>query len=391
MEALKKAVGPLVVVALLLAGALVMLDGDDRKTVTALFPRAISVYEGSDVRVLGVPVGTVDTVTPEGTAVRVEMSYESSTDIPADATAVIVAPSIVGDRFVQLTPPYGREGASTDTLADGAELGLDRTSVPIELDQIYSSLNDLSVALGPDGANADGALTDLLESTADNFAGQGESFNQTIRDFSTLTTTLDDNKEELFGATAELGQFVETLADNDQTVRDFNQSLAQVSSVLSGEREELRSALSNLATALTEVGRFVRDNRDILTEDIAGLNDVAKILSDRRAALDEVLETAPVALNNLALTYNPEAGTLDTNANLGMLPEQILDDPSRFLCGLVEPNDPTDGGACDAIQLLVDDILQQGNNRAPFLGAGTGTSYGERFDPSLGGLVEGTR
>ncbi len=387
MDALKKLVGPLVVVALVLAGALVMFDGDDRKTLTALFPRAISVYEGSDVRVLGVPVGTVDTVTPEGTAVRVEMSYASDVDVPADATAVIIAPAVVGDRFVQLTPPYGREGSSEEVLADGAELGMDRTSVPLELDQIYASLNDLTVAVGPEGANANGALSDLLEVTADNFAGQGESFNQTIRDFSTLTTTLDDNKEELFGSTAELGQFIETLADNDQTVRDFNDSLSQVSTVLSGEREELRAALSDLATALTEVGRFVQDNREVLTEDIAGLNRFAKILADRRVALDEILNVAPVALNNLALTYNPQAGTLDTNANIGRIEGRIAEDPAGVLCTFIGPNDP-DRRACDAIETVATRASGGGLSRAPFLGTGAGTSYGERFDPSLGGLVE---
>ncbi len=392
MDVLKKLVGPLVALGLVAAGAMVMLDGDDRKTVSALFPRTISVYEGSDVRVLGVPVGTVDTVTPEGTAVRVEMSYESSVKIPSDATAVIVAPSIVGDRFVQITPPWGREGSSDETLPDGADLGLDRTSVPLELDQIYASINDISKAVGPKGANANGALSDLLEVTADNFSGQGESFNQTIRDFSTLTATLDDNKEELFGASAELNAFLETLADNDQTVRDFNQSLAQVSTVLAGERQELRAALGNLSTALTQVGRFVRDNRDILTEDISSLNRFARVLVKRRAAIDEVLSAAPLALNNLALTYNPQAGTLDTNANIGMLPEQIEGDPALFLCALVNTNDPS-GRACDAIDTL---LGEQGLPRSapggvpggPVRGAGTGTSYGQQFDTSLGGLVE---
>ena len=87
-------------------------------------------------------------------------------------------------------------------LDDGATLQTDRTAVPLELDQIYQSLDDLTVALGPDGANAKGALTDLLETTAANFGGQGAKFHQTIQDFSQLTGTLDDNKEELFGSAA---------------------------------------------------------------------------------------------------------------------------------------------------------------------------------------------
>ncbi len=383
MEGLKKLVGPIVVVALIAAAALVMLDGRSPKTVTAYFPRAISVYEGSDVRVLGVPVGTVDTVTPEGTSVKVEMSYDPTVKLPADAKAVIVAPSIVGDRFVQLTPAYGAEGTQDDVLADGAQIALQDTSTPIELDQIYASIDQLSVALGPDGANSTGALTDLLESTADNFRGQGAAFNQTIRDFSTFTQTLDRNKEELFGSTAELEKFINTLATNDQTVRRFNDSLASVSTVLAGERQELRAALGNLATALQSVGTFVRQNRQILTSNISGLNRVARVLVKRRSSLEEILKTAPVALNNLALTYNPQAGTLDTNANVGELVNQISGDPKTLLCGLVANADES-GETCKLIQQLP---LPR---TTPF-GPGTGTSYGERFDPTLGGLAEAPR
>ncbi|MFV3622116.1 mammalian cell entry protein, partial [Mycobacterium tuberculosis] len=94
--------------------------------------------------------------------------------------------------------------------------------------------NDLNVALGPDGANSHGALTDLLETTAANFGGQGEEFHQTIQNFSALSETLDNNKEELFGSMAELEGFIRTLAENDTTVRQFNQSLSQVSDMLAG-------------------------------------------------------------------------------------------------------------------------------------------------------------
>ncbi len=156
----------------------------------------MSLYEGSDVRVLGVAVGKIESVTPEGTRVKVVLKYDGDIKIPADAQAVIISPSIVGDRYVQLTPVY--DGG--DVLEDNVSLDESRTAVPLELDQIYSSLDRLTVALGPNGANANGALTDLLESTAANFGGQGAKFRQTLADFSTLSETLDDNKEELFGS-----------------------------------------------------------------------------------------------------------------------------------------------------------------------------------------------
>ena len=233
---LKKVVVPAIVVALLVATAFTFLGGEERKTLTAHFPRTISIYEGSDVRVLGVPIGTVDTVTPSGTDVTVTMSYDAGVKVPEDAKAVIVSPSIVGDRFVQLTPVW----TDGPVLDDGATLQTDRTAVPLELDQIYQSLDDLTVALGPDGANAKGALTDLLETTAANFGGQGAKFHQTIQDLSQLTGTLDDNKEELFGSAEALEGLIRTLARNDSTVRRFNQSLASVSEMLAGERDRAR-------------------------------------------------------------------------------------------------------------------------------------------------------
>ena len=46
--------------------------GSDDARLTASFPRTVSIYEGSAVRILGVPVGQVDTVTPAGTTVEVD-------------------------------------------------------------------------------------------------------------------------------------------------------------------------------------------------------------------------------------------------------------------------------------------------------------------------------
>ena len=79
--------------------------------------------------------------------------------------------------------------------------------------------------------------------------GQGEQFNQTIRDFSDFSQTLSDNRTEFFDSTRALQGFISTLAENDQTVRQFNQSLADVSTMLEGEREELVEACGNLGRA----------------------------------------------------------------------------------------------------------------------------------------------
>ena len=64
-----------------------------------------------------------------------------------------------------------------------------------------------------------------------------------------------------------------------------------------------------------------------------------------------------MALNNLALTYNPQAGTLDVSANLEHAVTELVSDPGFFLCGLVDAADPT-GVVCDLVMGLF------GKNRA---------------------------
>jgi phospholipid/cholesterol/gamma-HCH transport system substrate-binding protein len=367
------------VLAVVAAFGLALLQREDeQKTLTASFPRTVSLYEGSDVRILGVPVGRVETVTPSGTDVTVTMTYDAKYKVPADAEAVIITPAIVGDRFVQLTPVY-RGGP---VLADGEKLSTQDTSTPLELDEIYQSIDDLTVALGPDGANSKGALTNLLDSTATNFAGQGEQFHRTIENLGKFTGTLENNKEELFGTAREMQRFVRALARNDQTVRDFNDSLVGASDLLEDEREDLADALRNLGVAMREVSSFVKENKDSLSENIKGLNQVSKILVKQRAALDETLGTAPLALSNLFHTYNPRTGTLDTRTNLGENVADLQNDPALVLCSMLAQT-PTPKEACN--------LLQQALPRPGALSPSKRSDevrHVEHVDRSLAGIVE---
>lgn len=385
MKALKANPAIVVLVLVLLVAALLfLLPGSDKKTVVADFPRTVSLYEGSDVKILGVAVGKVDDVTPIGTKVRVTFHYDGKYKVPADAKAAVISPSIVGDRFIQLTPVF-RGG---EVLPDNAKLGLDRTATPLELDQIFGSINELNKALGPDGANkpdesGTGALTRLLDSTAKNFGGQGVAFNATLKNLSKLTKTLADNKDEFFGTLAEVEEFTTTLAENDETVRKFNESLASGAGLLADEREELAAVLQNLSVAMTQVRSFVADNKQALETNIKGLNQISKTFVKNRKALEESLKYAPNALNNLALAYNETTGTLDTRANVGETVGQLTARPDVVLCALAPD-------ACGPLTQLLGVL---GLGRAPALtnDADGRTWAGPRPDASLAGLMEVAR
>jgi phospholipid/cholesterol/gamma-HCH transport system substrate-binding protein len=308
------------------AGVAVWRARTPDRSLAADFEKAVGVHEGSDVRVLGVRVGSVSAVKPQGRTVRVEMRYDPGYDIPADAQAVIVPPSVVSDRYIQLTPAY----AGGPRLADGAHLSVDRTAVPLEIDDIYRSLDEFNKALGPNGANADGALTNLLATGRANLDGNGQNLHDTLDGLSKALTTLAGGRQDLFGSVANLQRFTTALAESDQQVRRFNQQLAGVSEQLAGERDELAAALQSLAVALAQVTTFVRDNREQLKSNVAGLADVTGILVRQQRAIIDILDVTPLALSNLNLAYNSRSGTLDTRDN-AMGPY----DPASYVCSLM--------------------------------------------------------
>ncbi len=322
------------VLALLAVYLLFLRDGNgvDDKRVTAHFPRAVSVFVGTDVKVLGVTVGEVTEVTPEGESVRVEMAYQGDLDLPKDAKAVIVTPTLVADRFVQLTPVYPGEGP---VMADDADIPLPETLVPVELDRIYASLRDLAETLGPNGVNADGTLNHLVSAGADALEGQGAAGNRMLRRLAAAATTFGNSSGDLFETVTNLAQFTTTLAENDTLVRAFMADLADVSRQLSGERVELQRTLAAVADTVGSVRGFVKNNRQALVTDVRKLSRIVRTIASEKDSLDDALAVAPVAMGNLVLAYNVESGSV--GSRIGVSGNAFNAD--GFLCSIVQQSD----------------------------------------------------
>lgn len=336
-RAMKMAIAIAVVLVLVLATATWWLVNQlTTTTITAYFDRAVGIYTGSDVRILGVAVGEVDSVEPVGDQVRIIMSVDRSFDVPADARAVQISPSVVSDRYIQLTPVY-RGGPKMERTVT---IERERTATPVEVDQLYRSITELSEALGPEGANADGAVNDLVRTTSANLSDNGRALADSIGSLSAAARTLSDTRGDIFTTVEHLQKFVTMLARNDQQVRQFNTQLADLSEFLAGERHNLGEALELLSLALGDVARFVNDNRDLVAGNAERLTTLTQTLADQRDDLAEALPKVPVALSNLINIHNAESGTLDMRANF---PD--LQDPAGALCSLIDmgklkPGDP---------------------------------------------------
>jgi virulence factor Mce-like protein len=273
---------------------------------TAYFDRAVGLYDGSDVRVLGVKVGTVRDVTPEGPVVRVDLTVDPKYPIPAGASAAIIASSLVSDRYVQLTPAY----IDGPTMATGTVIPRERTATPVEIDELLRSVDTLSTALGPNGANSTGALSAVLDTTAANLAGNGADLNATLTQLGKLADTLGRSRGDLFATVDNLNTFTATLAQSDAQVRQFQSRLADVSGYLAGERGQVGDTLKATAGALGQVSSFIRDNRELVASNLRQLTDITQALVDERKALAEVIDVAPLGSSNYLGAYDSASASI---------------------------------------------------------------------------------
>ena len=322
--------GAFLAVAVLAAALLLVFQGSEQRRMTAYFAKTVGLYKGADVRILGIPVGEVTKVEPVGDSVKVELKYDAKYKVPANAQAVIVNQTLVADRYVQLTPVY-KGGA---VLADGATLTTSRTAVPVEVDEVGGSLNDLSKALGPQGANAPGAdgtgsLSRLLQVGAANLDGQGDDIRQTIADTSKALSTLSTDRGDVASTIRNLRVITGAMKANDQQIKSFTGHLNGVSGQLAGEKEELSAALNNLAPTLRNVQRFVKDNRTQLASNVRQLAQITGVLVKEKDALAELLTAGPLAINNLARAYDPISGTIHTRDNF-----RQFHDLADWICSL---------------------------------------------------------
>jgi phospholipid/cholesterol/gamma-HCH transport system substrate-binding protein len=333
-----------VVVLLLLAVLLLVVPGARSTSAVAYFPSTNGIYAGDEVRILGVKVGKVTKITPERDRVKVNFKFSGDIKVPADAKAVIVAPSLVSSRYLQLTPQY----AGGARMQDGAVIPEAHTAVPIEWDQIKTQLNDLAVALGPNGANKNGALSSLVTSASGVLKGEGGTISQTIADLSRATKALQNGSGDAFSTISNLQVFVSALAESDQQISLFSQRLDSVSGLFADDKDSLRTGLSGLATAVQKVQKFVKDNHVKLQKTILGLGDVTSVVAKQQEALAQTLQVAPNALANLIEAVHQRQNAVGVD-----LVAANIHSPGQLICGAIagasESTGPQAGKLCQSV------------------------------------------
>lgn len=312
------------IVLLLAAAMIVFLRVTDDRVISANFVEAKGIYVGDNVTVLGVPVGKISHIEAKRDHVTITMEIDRGQKIPSDAKAAVVSKSLVSVRSIVIGPVYDGGPA----MADGARIPLSRTTVPVEWDEVKDELVRLTDALGPSGANKDGATSDLITASSRFLDGKGSDISQAIKDLSKATSTLADNKGNTFATVRNLEIFVTALRSSDAQVREFEQNLARASRVLDANSESITYGIKNFKKLTTGTGGFFAEQGTQLAESLESLQKVTDLLADNRQSIADLLQLAPTALSNFYNILDPR-----DSAASGELALTSLGDPAYAICG----------------------------------------------------------
>ncbi|MGV0768731.1 MCE family protein [Mycobacterium syngnathidarum] len=314
----------------LVGGSVVLARGAkvaERVSVVAYFANSNGIFVGDQVRILGVPVGRIDSISPEPARAKITFSYDAKYSVPAEAKAVILSPSLVTARAIQLTPAY----TGGPQLHSGAMIPIDRTAVPVEWDDFREQLKHLTETLQPTEAGGVSTLGSYIHSAAANLDGQGANLRTALTRLAQVFSVLGDHRDDLFSSVESVAALVSGLQNSTDLMRQLNQNLASVTALLANDPDEVSHAVSDLSAVIDDVRTFVSENRETLGTTSDKLTSVTQAITESLDDLKQTLHLAPNAFQNFLNVYQPAQATM-TSA----LAVTNFADPIGFLCGAVQ-------------------------------------------------------
>jgi phospholipid/cholesterol/gamma-HCH transport system substrate-binding protein len=294
-----------IVVATLTAGACQVagVGHPPSYEIQADFPNTIGLYPGSFVRQLGINVGSVSQVVDRGDHVLVTMKIDKSTRLAAKAHAVLVADSVLGERYVQFLPAYtGGTPMAADTVIPESDV-----SVPVETDTVLRSLNTVLRGINPTD------VKQFTENLAAILQGNGQTINQLIANAAGTFSLLASKSQDLGQLTTTLAALSSQLGTRDQALAQLITDYDLLSQTIAGDRSQLDGVITSLTSLTTQATGLLAPNLTPIRNDVADLTTVGQTLDRNIDAVDIGLQYSPRLFSAAQRAYDPEHNWLPLN------------------------------------------------------------------------------
>jgi phospholipid/cholesterol/gamma-HCH transport system substrate-binding protein len=306
--------------AVALVGAIVLsscafIGGRDTYDVVAYFPRAVSLYESGSVQVLGLPAGEVSEIEVVGDQVKVTMAIHDDVPLPEDVQAAIVPQSLIGERRIQLFPPF-QEG--DPVVSDGYEIAEEDTIVPVEPDEALAALKEFLDSLDPNGV---GRLIDNAATTLD---GQGENLGSALEELSELVGNIEQNDDSIITIAERFDDFTSTLLTRETQLAQALDDFAVVADVLADERADIERLIRGLTDLSGDGLDLVSEHAVRLRTDVEIVTRLARSIDTNLAGVQDLLTAGPKIFDGFTDAFNPALNALDLRNSFTPLVSEAL-------------------------------------------------------------------
>ncbi|GAB10142.1 Mce family protein [Gordonia araii NBRC 100433] len=276
---------------------------------TAYFDSVAGLYQGNDVAVLGMPVGRVTKIEPEGARVKVRFTVDRSISVPKEVTAAIVNTSIVTTRHIELSPVYveGEKLGNGDTVKD--------TKAPVEIAELFDSVDRLMKTFAGDGAGK-GPLADFLGLADGITAENGQRFAEAVTQMSKAGKLASDNGDALVELIKMINNLTSKLVANYPKMRAFSNSVTNVAATLDRQSPGLLAAMADLNVMLRNTSEFLANNSGTIGVSTAKLAALAENLGDYSRQVVEAIDLGPLLFQNLSNSISEEQGAWRAGVHL---------------------------------------------------------------------------
>jgi len=284
-----------VVVMAVLTAFLFLIFGQYRTGATngysAVFADASRLESGDSVRVAGIRVGTVNTVSlrPDKTVV-VQFDTDRNVVLTAGTKAAVRYLNLVGDRYLELVDGPG----STRVLTAGSQISVDRTEPALDLDLLLGGLKPVIQGLNPQDVNA------LTSSLVQVFQGQDATLESLLSKTSSFSNALADNGQVVEQLIDNLKTVVATLAKDGDKFSGAIDGLEKLITGLSQDRDPIGAAIESLDNGTASIADLLTNARPPLAGTVDQLNRVAPLLDQDKDRIELALQKAPDNYRKLA-------------------------------------------------------------------------------------------
>ncbi|AIY16417.1 MCE family protein [Pimelobacter simplex] len=215
-----------------------------------------ALQKGSDVKLNGVPVGTVSEIEPRdgGATLTLALQPDVLDQLPADTTARLLPKTLFGERYVALIRP----GEGGTTLEAGDTIHQDASSAAVELEEVFDELLPVLQAIQPDKLSA------MLGELAQMLRGRGGEMGDTVVAWGQYLHKLNPLTPKLADDLAALGKVAQNYADAAPDLIDALDSMRTTSQTLVDQRTQVSDLFAGVITAADDTNGWMVANSDTI-------------------------------------------------------------------------------------------------------------------------------